>query len=87
MMVRVRTFQCLLSQRNETDIKDSVKCVVHFSKCNLPDSAVLKKDLNYLVPYPQSNLEVTSAVECIVSKLTPAKDIDFGWKIRSTLDK
>jgi hypothetical protein len=51
------------------------------------EEAVLMKGLNISVTYPHSNMDMTCAVESIVSKLPETLGIEFQWKIRCMLEK
>ncbi|PNF20263.1 hypothetical protein B7P43_G15436 [Cryptotermes secundus] len=45
------------------------------------------KSLNFSVKRPHSNLDLACAVESVVSKLPQTKGMEFGWKVRTMLEK
>jgi hypothetical protein len=63
--------------------------VLNLSKHILTESekAVLKRGLNFALATPQSNLDMTCAVETIKTKFHPVLCMEFSWKKRSMLQK
>jgi hypothetical protein len=86
----IRKFSALNNQQNRpTPVSASNKFVLNLSEHTLTDAeeAVLMKGLNFSIIYPHSNLDMACTVESVVSKLPQTLGMEFGWKIRSMLEK
>jgi hypothetical protein len=72
-----------------TPVSASNKFVQNLSEHTVTDAeeAVLMKGLNFSMTYPHSNLDMACAVESVVSKLPQILGMEFGWRIRSMLEK